>query len=52
MLIHDAVEADAEGIMAIYNDAVAHTTAIWGDDIERAGIYAKRTDQPPPNGPV
>ena len=31
MLIRDAVEADAEGIMTIYNDAVAHTTAIWNE---------------------
>lgn len=31
MQIRDAVTADAEGIMAIYNDAVAHTTAIWND---------------------
>lgn len=33
MLIRDAVEADAEGIMAIYNDAVAHTTAIWNEKL-------------------
>jgi len=31
MLIRDAVPTDAEGIMVIYNDAVAHTTAIWNE---------------------
>lgn len=31
MFIRDACEADAEGIAAIYNDAVLHTTAIWND---------------------
>lgn len=31
MDIRDARSADAEGIAAIYNDAVAHTTAIWND---------------------
>jgi L-amino acid N-acyltransferase len=31
MLIRDANPADAEGITAIYNDAVAHTTAIWNE---------------------
>lgn len=31
MDIRDARPADAEGIAAIYNDAVAHTTAIWND---------------------
>ncbi|MCM5557504.1 GNAT family N-acetyltransferase [Pleomorphomonas sp. JP5] len=29
--IRDAVAADAEGIAAIYNHAVLHTTAIWID---------------------
>lgn len=31
MDIRDAEVSHAEGIMAIYNDAVAHTTAIWND---------------------
>lgn len=31
MRIRDAEEHDLEGIMAIYNDAVEHTTAIWND---------------------
>ena len=31
MDIRDARPADAEGIAAIYNDAVTHTTAIWND---------------------
>ncbi len=29
MLIRDATEADLPAILAIHNDAVAHTTAIW-----------------------
>lgn len=29
--IRDAVSGDAPAIAAIYNDAVAHTTAIWND---------------------
>lgn len=33
MQIRDAIPADAEGIMAIYNDAVAHTTAIWNETL-------------------
>lgn len=31
MQIRDAIPADAEGIMTIYNDAVARTTAIWNE---------------------
>lgn len=31
MLIRDADACDAEGITAIYNDAVLHTTAIWNE---------------------
>jgi L-amino acid N-acyltransferase len=31
MLIRDANPADAAGITDIYNDAVAHTTAIWNE---------------------
>lgn len=33
MNIRDARQEDAEGIAAIYNDAVAHTTAIWNETI-------------------
>jgi L-amino acid N-acyltransferase YncA len=29
--LRDASEADAQGILRIYNDAVANTTAIWND---------------------
>lgn len=31
ILIRDAVEADLPGILDIYNDAVANTTAIWNE---------------------
>jgi len=31
MAIRDAVPGDIEGITAIYNDAVAHSTAIWNE---------------------
>lgn len=31
MIITDATEAHLPGILAIYNDAVAHTTAIWNE---------------------
>lgn len=33
MQIRDATLADAEGIMTIYNHAVAQTTAIWNDTL-------------------
>jgi phosphinothricin acetyltransferase len=33
MDIRDAVAADASGILRIYNDAVAHTTAIWNEQL-------------------
>lgn len=33
MLIRDAEDHDLTGIMEIYNDAVAHTTAIWNETI-------------------
>jgi L-amino acid N-acyltransferase len=33
MEIRDAAEADAGGILQIYNDAVAHTTAIWNEQL-------------------
>ena len=31
--IRDAAEADLPGIMDIYNDAVANTTAIWNEAV-------------------
>jgi len=45
--IRDAAQADLHGIMEIYNDAVANTTAIWNDtlvDIEnrRAWFEARK----------
>lgn len=47
MLIQDAGEVHLEGIAAIYNDAVLHSTAIWNDrtvDIaERSAWLADRT---------
>lgn len=46
MLLRDAIEADLDGITAIYNDAVAHTTAIWNekpvDRDDRARWFAVR----------
>ncbi|RWX76060.1 N-acetyltransferase family protein [Neorhizobium lilium] len=33
MTIRDATEADLAGIMDIYNDAVANTTAIWNETL-------------------
>lgn len=33
MQIRDAEDADLSGIMEIYNDAVANTTAIWNDSL-------------------
>lgn len=31
MIVREATEADLPGVLAIYNHAVAHTTAIWND---------------------
>jgi len=31
MIVRDAVDADLEAVRRIYNDAVAHTTAIWNE---------------------
>jgi L-amino acid N-acyltransferase YncA len=45
--IRDAGEADLPGILAIYNDAVAHTTAIWNETLvdlaNRRAWLAERT---------
>ncbi|WP_342243763.1 GNAT family N-acetyltransferase [Pseudomonas sp. OTU5201] len=46
-VIRDAVEADLPGILAIYNDAVEHTTAIWNETLvdlaNRHAWLAERT---------
>ena len=46
-LIREAAEADLPAILAIYNDAVLNTTAIWNDDVvdldnRRAWYEARR----------
>lgn len=44
MKIRDAIEADAQGIMEIYNDAVRNTTAIWNDvtvDVENRRAWMR-----------
>jgi phosphinothricin acetyltransferase len=49
MIIRDAAQADLPGIMAIYNDAVANTTAIWNEtevDLEnRRQWFAARKER-------
>lgn len=45
--VRPAGEADLPAILAIYNDAVLHTTAIWNDDVvdlanRRAWLEARR----------
>jgi len=46
--LRDAVARDGEAIAAIYNDAVAHTTAIWNDvtvdAVDRMAWMAARQD--------
>jgi len=47
MRVRDAVDGDVEAILAIYNDAVAHTTAIWNERLvdladRRAWLAARR----------
>ncbi|WP_137821178.1 GNAT family N-acetyltransferase [Pseudomonas sp. D(2018)] len=46
-VIRDAVEADLPGILAIYNDAVEYTTAIWNETLvdlaNRRAWLAERT---------
>lgn len=48
MLIRDAAAADLPGILAIYNDAVANTTAIWNERLatldDRSRWLAARRD--------
>ena len=47
MLIRQAVDADLDAILAIHNDAIATSTAIWTDDLvprsEREEWLASRT---------
>lgn len=49
MLIRPAGEGDLAAILAIYNDAVVNTTAIWNDDVvdldNRRAWFAARTAQ-------
>jgi len=49
MRIRDASDGDIEGILAIYNDAVANTTAIWNEKTvnaaNRAAWLAERKRQ-------
>lgn len=49
MHIHDATPADLPGILAIYNDAVLSSTAIWNDDpvdlANRQAWFAARQQQ-------
>ena len=43
-LIRSATEADVPAILAIYNDAVAHSTAIWNEtlvDLENRRAWLK-----------
>jgi L-amino acid N-acyltransferase YncA len=48
-LIRPATEADIPAILAIYNDAVLHTAAIWNDDVvdldNRLAWFAARRAQ-------
>ena len=49
MLIRDAQEADLQGILQIYNDAVQNSTAIWNDTpvdlASRRAWLAERREQ-------
>ncbi|WP_313109521.1 GNAT family N-acetyltransferase, partial [Stutzerimonas nitrititolerans] len=49
MLIRDAQDADLEGILHIYNDAVQNSTAIWNDSpvdlANRRAWLAERQEQ-------
>lgn len=53
MFIRDACATDAEGIAAIYNDAVLHTTAIWNDvTVDAANRLAWQRDRQQNGYPV
>jgi L-amino acid N-acyltransferase len=47
MLIRQAVDADLDAILAIHNDAILHSTALWTDEpverIDREDWLASRT---------
>lgn len=49
MQIRDALDADLDGILQIYNDAVQNSTAIWNDRVvdldDRRAWLAERCDQ-------
>lgn len=49
MQIRDALDADLEGILKIYNDAVQNSTAIWNDHVvdldNRRAWLAERHEQ-------
>lgn len=53
MRIRDAISHDVEGILAIYNDAVAHTTAIWNEvQVDKANRAAWLADRQRAGYPV
>lgn len=53
MNIRDAIPADMEGVTAIYNDAVEHTTAIWNETkIDTANRLAWLADRQRAGYPV
>lgn len=53
MLIRDAESGDIEGIVAIYNDAVCNTTAIWNESVtDAAGRAAWLADRRAAGYPV
>jgi L-amino acid N-acyltransferase YncA len=47
MIIRPAVDADLDAILAIHNDAILHSTALWTDDVvprsDREDWLASRT---------
>ncbi|MFT0858554.1 N-acetyltransferase family protein [Ancylobacter sp. G4_0304] len=52
MILRDATEADLPGILAIYNDAVVNSTAIWNDTLvdlanRQAWLADRRTKRYP-----
>ncbi|GAC1036714.1 GNAT family N-acetyltransferase [Pseudomonas sp. No.117] len=49
LIVRDATPADLSAVLAIYNDAVANTTAIWNDNLvdlaNRQAWFDLRADQ-------
>lgn len=49
LIVRDATSADLPAVLAIYNDAVANTTAIWNDNLvdlaNRQAWFDLRADQ-------